>query len=107
MHWSQARTSSETVGRFDTLADRLGGPAQAAQAWTAAGFGDEDTARWLEARCFDPEAARALSDLGVTPRQAAQRTRDGRDGSIDTIGYKVACGALSARQGAARAASSR
>ena len=62
----------------------------------------------FEARCFDPETARDLADLGVTPGQASKRTRDGAGESyIDTIAYKVAAGHLSARQGAARAASLR
>ena len=44
----------------------------------------------------------------MTPGQAAKRTRDGAGESyIDTIAYKVSKGHLSARQGAARAASSR
>ena len=80
----------------------------AARAWTDAEFDDETTAGWLEARCFDPASARELADLGVTPGQASKRTRDGAGESyIDTIAYKVSMGQLSARQGAARAASSR
>ncbi len=50
---------------------------------------------------------RALAGLGVTPEQAAVRTRDGGDGYIDTIAYKVANGDLTPRQGAARTLSSR
>lgn len=79
----------------------------AAQAWTDAGFDDEMAARWLEARCFDAPAARALAELDVAPEQAAVRTRDGGDGYVDTIAYKVAAGDLTARQGAARSLSSR
>ena len=99
-------TSVETIKRYGELADRGGDPEAAAQAWTDAGFGDEDTAKWLEARCFDPEVARSLADWGVTPRQASQRTRDG-GGGRDTIAFKVANGDLTARQGAARSLSSR
>lgn len=99
-------THRSTIERFGELADRGGEPAAAAEAWTKAGFGDEDTARWLGARCFDPEAARALTDLGVRPEQAAVRTRDGGD-YLDTIAYKVAAGDLTARQGAVRSLSSR
>ncbi len=99
-------TSTETISRYGELADR-GGPAElAARRWTQAGFDDTLTARWLQARCFDPQAARELSELGVTPEQSAVRTRDG-GGFIDTIGYKVADGHLTARQGAARSSSSR
>ncbi|HEX8157160.1 MAG TPA: hypothetical protein VF526_07215 [Solirubrobacteraceae bacterium] len=107
MHWSRARTSVDTISRFGELADRGDDPAVAAKAWTDAGFDDEQTAKWLEARCFDPQAARDLADLGVTAGQASKRTRDGRRDFVDTIAYKVASGDLSARQGAARAGSSR
>jgi len=100
------KTSIETLKRYPQLADRSGDPEVAAQAWTDAGFDDEMTARWLEARCFDAQAARALAELGVTPEQAAARTRDG-GGHIDTIAYKVANGDLTPRQGTARCRSSR
>lgn len=108
MHWGAARTSVDTIHRYGDLADQGGDAATVAEAWTAAEFDDETTALWLDARCFDPESARELADLGVTPAQASKRTRDGAGGDyIDTIAYKVAKGHLSARQGAARAASSR
>ncbi|CAN5601405.1 hypothetical protein BH20ACT19_BH20ACT19_05790 [soil metagenome] len=101
-----ARTGVETIRQYGELADRGGDPDDAAQAWTDAGFDDATTGKWLEARCFDPQAARALADMSVTPGQAAKRTRDG--GSyLDTIAYKVANGDLTARQGAARTLSSR
>ena len=107
MHWNRPRTSAETISRFEELAEHVGDPADAAKAWADAGFDDERTAKWLEARCFDPEAARELDDLGVTPGQAAARTRDGKRDYRDTIGFKVASGDLSPRPGAARASSSR
>lgn len=107
MHWSGSMTSIDTIRRYGALADRGSEPAIAAKAWTAAGFDDERTSMWLQARCFDPQAARDLADLAVNPTQASKRTRDGRRDYIDTIAYKVASGDLSARQGAARAASSR
>jgi hypothetical protein len=107
MHWSRSRTSVDTISRYGELADRGEDPAVAAEAWTAAGFDDEQTALWLQARCFDPQVARELDNLAVTPSQASKRTRDGRRDYLDTIAYKVASGDLSARQGAARAASSR
>ncbi|MDP2710313.1 MAG: hypothetical protein Q8O56_03760 [Solirubrobacteraceae bacterium] len=106
-YWSQSRTSADTISRFGELADRGEEPAIAAKAWTDAGFDDAETAKWLQARCFDPQSARELADLRVTPGQAAKRTRDGRRDYIDTIAFKVASGDLSARQGAARASSSR
>jgi hypothetical protein len=97
----------ETISRFDELAEHLGDPSDAATAWTDAGFDDEQTAKWLAARCFDPESARELDDLGVTAAQAAKRTRDGKRDYLDTIAFKVSSGDLSPRQGAARASSSR
>ncbi len=102
-----ASTGAETIKRYGELADRGGDAEVAAQAWTKAGFDDETTAKWLESRCFDPGAARALAELGVTPGQAGARTRDGPGNYIDTIGHKVANGDLTARQGAARCLSSR
>jgi len=108
MHWGAGRTSVDTIKRFGELADRGDDPAAAAKAWTDAQFDDEMTARWLAARCFDPQSAREMADLGVTPEQASKRTRDGAGESyIDTIAYKVSMKQLSPRQGAARAASSR
>lgn len=100
------KTHAETIKKFGELAERGGSADTAAQAWTKAGFGDEMTMRWLQARCFDPDGARALSDLGVLPEQAAVRTRDGAD-YLDTIAYKVAAGDLTPRQGAVRSLSSR
>jgi hypothetical protein len=102
-----AKTSSETIERYGELADRGDFAEVAARAWTEAGFDDAMTVRWLGARCFDAGAARALAELGVTPEQAAVRTRDGGDGQIDTIAAKVANGDLTPRQGAARSLSSR
>lgn len=107
MHWSRSRTSVDTINRFGELAGRGQDPAATAKAWTDAGFDDEQTAKWLEARCFDPESARELAELAVTPAQASKRTRDGRRDYLDTIAFKVSSGDLSARQGAARAGSSR
>ena len=106
-HWSKARTRVDTITRFGELADRGDDPAAIAKAWSDAGFDDEETAKWLEARCFDPQSARELAELAVTPGQASKRTRDGRRDYLDTIAFKVASGDLSPRQGAARAGSSR
>ena len=106
--WGAARTTADTIERYGELADQGDDPAEVAKRWTDAGFDDEATARWLDARCFDPQAARDLDDLGVTPKQAAKKTRDGAgERYIDTIAFKVSKGHLSARQGAARADSSR
>ncbi len=107
IHEPPPETSVETIKRFGEFADRGGSAEDAAKAWSDAEFDDETTAKWLEARCFDPKAARALADVGVTPGQASARTRDGGDRSIGTIAHKVASGDLTARQGAARCMSSR
>ena len=105
-YWPAPKTHAETIRRYGELAAPDGDVDAAAQAWTDAGFDDETTAKWLEARCFDADAARAMADMGVSPRQATQRTRDG-GGGRDTIAFKVASGYLTARQGAARCMSSR
>jgi hypothetical protein len=102
-----AKTSVETINRYGELACWGATAEDAARAWTEAGFDDRITARWLEARCFDPDAAGALAALGVSPEQASVRTRDGGGKYIDTIAYKVANGDLTPRQGAARCLSSR
>jgi hypothetical protein len=101
------RTGADTIRRYGELAARGGAAEAAAEAWTQFGFDDEMAARWLQARCFDPEAARALAELGVTPEQAAGRTRDGKGDYLDTLAYKVASGDLTARQAAVRSLSSR
>jgi hypothetical protein len=49
---------------------------------------------WLEARCFDPEAAEDMDEVGVTPDMASVRTDAGSGGYVDTVGYKVAAGDL-------------
>lgn len=105
-YWPAPKTDADTIRRYAEVIDGGDDAGSVAQAWTDAGFDDDTTVSWLEARCFDPQAARALADLGVTPRQAGKRTRDG-GGYVDTIAYKVAKGDLTARQGAARCLSSR
>jgi hypothetical protein len=100
-------TGAEVIRRYGELAHRRGSAEEAARAWTDSGFDDATTAKWLEARCFEPDAARSLAGLGVTPEQASSRTRDGSGNYVDTIGYKVANGDLTPRQGAARSMSSR
>jgi hypothetical protein len=101
------RTGAQTIRDYPELADRIGDAEAAARAWSDAGFDDDMTGRWLAARCFDASAARALADAGVTPEQAAKRTRDGSGEYVDTIAFKVASGDLTPRQGAARTMSSR
>ena len=107
VYHAQAKTSAETIRRYGELAARGGDPDVAAQAWTDAGFDDAMTARWLEVRCNDPQAARALADLSVAPEQVSARTRDGSGDYRDTVAAKVANGDLTARQAAVRSMSSR
>ncbi|HEX8128306.1 MAG TPA: hypothetical protein VF527_04330 [Pyrinomonadaceae bacterium] len=67
----------------------------AARAWLDAGFADpEDVDDWLRARCFDPRHAQTLDDAGLTPEQAALRTRAGRTDYEETVAYKLAHGDL-------------
>ena len=63
--------------------------------------------QWTEiARCFDVDCANAMSDLGISPEQAAQRTADvpGINAAMivedygETIGYAVANGDIRAWQ---------
>ena len=71
-------------------------PASVAREWAAAGFdGAEDVEDWLRARCFKASGAKALDDAGLTPEQAAIRTREGAADYEDTIGFKVSNGDLS------------
>ncbi|HZG53707.1 MAG TPA: hypothetical protein VEZ40_16380, partial [Pyrinomonadaceae bacterium] len=63
----------------------------AARAWIEAGFADpEEVADWLAARCFDPRRAQTLDAAGLTPEQAALRTRAGRADYEETVAYKFA-----------------
>jgi hypothetical protein len=105
-YWPAPETQARTIERFGELAAPDGDMRAAARAWSDAGFDDDGAAAWLQSRCFDPEAARALADFGVTPSQAGARTRDG-GGYLDTVGFKVAKGDLTPRGGAARCLSSR
>jgi hypothetical protein len=67
----------------------------AARAWLEAGFTDaEEVDDWLAARCFSPRHAQTLDAAGVTPEQAALRTREGRAVYEETVAYKFAHGDL-------------
>lgn len=57
----------------------------AAATWLTTGFGRNDVADWVGARCFSPTAALRLRDAGVTPQHAARIAHTG--GSADTLGY--------------------
>jgi len=63
---------------------------EAAREWLAAGFTDaEEIEDWLRARCFAAQGAFVLEQRGITPEQAALRTRAGTKDYEDTIGYKI------------------
>jgi hypothetical protein len=67
----------------------------AARAWLEAGFTDaEEVDDWLGARCFDPRHAQTLEAAGITPEQAALRTRAGRADYEETVACKFSRGDL-------------
>lgn len=68
----------------------------AAREWLREGFDDaEEVADWLGAQCFDAGGARRLEDAGITPEQAAMKTRGGAGGPEDTLGSRLVRGELS------------
>jgi len=92
---SDLRAVAEVLARHGETA--LGGrtPEEAARLWTAAGFDDPDEVEeWLAARCFDAASALAVERAGLTPRQAATRTKAGTHAYEDTIAYKLSRGQL-------------
>ena len=67
-----------------------------AREWLEEGFDDaEEVSDWLRARVFDAAGARRLEDAGITPEQAAMKTRAGADDDEDTLGSKLVRGELS------------
>lgn len=79
----------DTLTRHGEVAH--GGDAEgAAIEWEQAGMTPEQADAWLDARCFDADAAARLAAAGITAEQAAERTDAGLGGYADTIGYKVA-----------------
>lgn len=69
---------------------------EAARDWIGQGFDDaEEVESWLDARCFEAAAARRLEEAGVTPEQAALRTRAGASPEEDTLGRKLSRGEIS------------
>ncbi len=81
----------EVLRRFDqTAPTHEGSVEETAQEWLAVGFTDEEEIEaWLNARCFTAQGALALEQRGITPEQAALRTRAGTKDYEDTIGYKI------------------
>lgn len=69
--------------------------------WRSLGIEPADAARWWEAGCWHPEAARELADAGLSPHQLIDA--DGRPKMIDAledtpIALAVADGYITARQ---------
>jgi len=71
-----------------------GNPDDTAETWAEVGFDGAEVDEWLNARCFDPNAARDLADAGVTPAMACMKTEAGAGDYVDTVGFKVADGDL-------------
>jgi hypothetical protein len=74
-------------------------PQDIAHEWAQQGFTPASMQEWaFRARCFRPEAARALTILGLNPEDCAIGTTTG-----DTVGYRVANGDMSPMEAAALA----
>lgn len=71
-----------------------GNPDDAAEAWAEAGFEAHEVEEWLNARCFDPSAARDLADTGMSAAEARMKTEAGGGAYTDTVGFKVSAGDL-------------
>ena len=86
-------TIRDVIERPGYFAHR-GDPDGACEAWERAGFDAGEVDEWLNARCFDPDAAEDLDDVGITPEMAASKTGAGDGNCFDTVGNKVAVGDL-------------
>ncbi|MFP5388524.1 MAG: hypothetical protein ACLGG5_04415 [Thermoleophilia bacterium] len=71
-----------------------GNPEDTAETWIESGFEAHEVEEWLNARCFDPNAARDLADMGVSPDDARVKTEVGAGDYTDTVGFKVSAGHL-------------
>ncbi|HEY6188393.1 MAG TPA: hypothetical protein VIW80_11980 [Pyrinomonadaceae bacterium] len=81
---------SEAIERHGAAARGDVSLEEASRAWVEAGFEDaEEVDDWLAARCFSARGAQALERAGITPQQAAMRTRAGTRDYEETIGYKI------------------
>ena len=90
------RRISELIERHTETERNYASAEEEAHQWMAAGFEDaEEVDEWLAARCFTAEGASALERAGITPDQAATRTRAGTASYEETIGYKIIKGDLS------------
>jgi hypothetical protein len=52
----------------------------------------------LTIRCFDPGAARDLTDAGVDAVDARMKAETGAGDHVDTVGFKVPVGDLEAEE---------
>ena len=85
----------ETLSRCGDAALQSTSLEAAARSWLDAGFDDaEEVDDWLAARCYDPRDARTLDAAGITPEQAALRTRAGRADYEETVARKFSRGDL-------------
>lgn len=75
-----------------------GNPDDAAETWAESGFEAPEVEEWLNARCFNPSAARDLADAGVTPDMARMKTSAGSGDYVETVGFKVSDGDLEAEE---------
>jgi len=66
-----------------------GNPDDTAETWAESGFEAHEVEEWLQARCFNPSAARDLADSGVTADMARMKTSAGASDYVDTVGFKV------------------
>lgn len=90
------REISAVLERYSDASDAKESTETAAQEWLDAGFDDpEEIEDWLCARCLSASAAQALESAGITPEQAAVRTKEGTGGYEDTLGHKFTRGDLS------------
>ena len=75
-------TIRDVIERHGYLAHR-GDPDGAGEAWEEAGIEAGEVDDWLNARCFDPDAAEDLDDVGITSEIASSKTGTG-NGSYST-----------------------
>ncbi len=71
-----------------------GNPDDTVEAWAETGLEPGEVEEWLNARCFDPNAARDLTDAGVSAADARMKTDAGGGEYTDTVGFKVSAGDL-------------
>ena len=86
-------TIRDVIERHGYFAHRRD-PDGACEPWEEAGFDAGEVDDWLNARCFDPDAAEDLDDVGITPEMAASMTGAGTGSYFETVVYKVAVGDL-------------